>query len=51
MPEPNGLHSLTYTNMPAFHEEPYMPPEHEVRSLMLVYYARNIECVIPRCVR
>jgi hypothetical protein len=36
MPEPNGFHSLTYTNMPAFHEEPYMPPEHEVRSWMLV---------------
>jgi hypothetical protein len=43
MPEPNGFHSLTYTNMPAFHEEPYMPPEHEVRSWMLVYYARNTD--------
>lgn len=41
MPEPNGFHSLTFTNMPAFHEEPYMPPEHEVRSWMLVFYARN----------
>lgn len=36
--EPGGFHGLTLTNMPAFHEEPYMPPDHEVRSWMLVYY-------------
>ncbi len=35
----DGFDSYTYTNMPAFSEEPYMPPEHEVRSWMLVYYA------------
>ncbi|HVP46649.1 MAG TPA: DUF3857 and transglutaminase domain-containing protein [Bryobacteraceae bacterium] len=39
--EPQGFSSLTATNMPAFHEEPYMPPEHEVRGWMLVYYAEN----------
>lgn len=41
--EPNGFHSLTFTNMPAFHEEPYMPPEREVRSWMLIFYSRNID--------
>jgi hypothetical protein len=39
--EPKGFSSLTVTNMPAFHEEPYMPPEHEVRAWMLVYYDEN----------
>jgi hypothetical protein len=39
--EPKGFSSLTVTNMPAFHEEPYMPPEHEVKAWMLVYYAKN----------
>ena len=38
---PYGFHSLTFTNMPAFHEEPNMPPEHEVRSWMLVFYAAS----------
>jgi len=36
--EQKGFSSLTATNMPAFHEEPNMPPEHEVRTWMLVYY-------------
>ncbi|MBZ5590773.1 MAG: DUF3857 and transglutaminase domain-containing protein [Acidobacteriia bacterium] len=39
--EQKGFSSLTATNMPAFHEEPYMPPEHEVTGWMLVYYAEN----------
>jgi hypothetical protein len=39
--EDKGFSSLTATNMPAFHEEPYMPPEHEVRAWMLLYYDEN----------
>lgn len=36
--EPKGFRSLTLTNVPAFHSEPYMPPENEIRLWMLVYY-------------
>jgi hypothetical protein len=36
--ESDGLYSTTMANVPAFHEEPQMPPEYEVRSWMLVYY-------------
>jgi transglutaminase-like putative cysteine protease len=37
--EKDGFHSLTMTNVPAFHEEPRMPPEDEVRPWLLVYYS------------
>jgi Domain of Unknown Function with PDB structure (DUF3857) len=37
--EKNGFSSFTLTNVPAFKEEPYMPPESEVRPWILVYYA------------
>jgi Domain of Unknown Function with PDB structure (DUF3857) len=37
--EKNGFQSFTLTNVPAFREEPYMPPESEVRPWILVYYA------------
>lgn len=30
--------SYSMTNVPAFHDEPHMPPENEVRSWMLAYY-------------
>jgi Domain of Unknown Function with PDB structure (DUF3857)/Transglutaminase-like superfamily len=36
--EKNGFYSATMTNMPAYHEEPHMPPEDQVRTWMLVYY-------------
>jgi hypothetical protein len=37
--ESNGFYGISYSNIPAFKEEPHMPPEHEVRGWMLVYYA------------
>jgi hypothetical protein len=37
--ERNGFYSFTLSNVPAFREEPYMPPESEVRPWILVYYA------------
>ena len=37
--EKDGFYSMTLTNVPAFHEEPRMPPEHAVRPWMLVYYS------------
>lgn len=34
----DGFSKLTMTNVPAFHEEPRMPPEKEVRSWVFLYY-------------
>lgn len=34
----NGYFRMTVNNVPAFREEPRMPPEDSVRSWMLVYY-------------
>jgi hypothetical protein len=39
--EPDGYNSTTMANVPAFHEEPFMLPESEVRAWMLVYYTEN----------
>lgn len=39
--EKNGFYSLTMTNMPAFREEPRMPPPDQVRTWMLIYYTRQ----------
>ncbi|HEX8177753.1 MAG TPA: DUF3857 and transglutaminase domain-containing protein [Pyrinomonadaceae bacterium] len=39
--EKNGFYSVTMRNMPAFREEPRMPPEDQVRSWMLIYYSRK----------
>lgn len=36
-----GFHSTTMTNVPAFREEPRMPPEDSVRPWMLVYYSED----------
>jgi hypothetical protein len=36
--EKNGFRVATVTNMPAFREEPYMPPEDNVRSWAMVKY-------------
>ena len=41
--EKNGFSSFTLNNVPAFKEEPYMPPESEVRPWILVYYAEPIQ--------
>ncbi|HVG33061.1 MAG TPA: DUF3857 domain-containing protein [Pyrinomonadaceae bacterium] len=39
--EKNGFYSATMTNMPAFHEEPRMPPENQVRTWVLIYYSKD----------
>ncbi|HEV2764335.1 MAG TPA: DUF3857 and transglutaminase domain-containing protein [Pyrinomonadaceae bacterium] len=35
----DGFYELSMTNVPAFREEPHMPPADQVRSWTLVYYA------------
>jgi hypothetical protein len=37
--ERDGSYSVSFNNLPAFHEEPRMPPEDQVRSWMLLYYS------------
>jgi hypothetical protein len=39
--EPGGFHSTTLSNVPAFREEPRMPPEDEVRPWLLIYYSED----------
>lgn len=39
--EINGFWSTTMSNMSAFREEAYMPPEDEVRAWMLIYYTED----------
>src|SRR4029078_2777413 len=39
--EKDGFSSTMLTNVPAFHEEPHMPPEDEVRPWMLIYYSED----------
>jgi len=39
--EKDGFYSTTMTKVPAFREEPRMPPEDEVRPWMLVYYSED----------
>jgi hypothetical protein len=36
--EKNGFQFITVTKMPAFHEEPFMPPDENVRSWALIKY-------------
>jgi hypothetical protein len=38
--EKDGFYGFTVTNVPAFHEEPRMPPENQVREWLFVYYTR-----------
>jgi hypothetical protein len=38
--EKDGFYGFTLTNVPAFHEEPRMPPENQVREWLFVYYTR-----------
>ncbi|HYE74392.1 MAG TPA: transglutaminase domain-containing protein, partial [Blastocatellia bacterium] len=39
--EPGGFHSTSLNNVPAFREEPRMPPEDQVRPWMLIYYSED----------
>jgi hypothetical protein len=36
-----GFTTFTYTNLPAFKEEPFMPPEYMLRRWMLIYYSED----------
>lgn len=37
----DGFYRLSLNNVPAYHEEPRMPPEDSVRSWVLLYYSDN----------
>lgn len=39
--EKDGFYSITMNNVPAFREEPRMPPQDSVRPWMLVYYSEE----------
>ena len=39
--EPNGFYSASMGDMPAFQEEPSMPPEDQLRAWMLIYYEED----------
>lgn len=39
--EKDGFYSTTVQNVPAFKEEPRMPPEDQVRPWMLIYYSED----------
>jgi Domain of Unknown Function with PDB structure (DUF3857)/Transglutaminase-like superfamily len=39
----DGYYRVELTNMPAFREEPRMPPENQVKSWMLVFYAPDVK--------
>ncbi|MFN0107702.1 MAG: DUF3857 domain-containing transglutaminase family protein [Blastocatellia bacterium] len=39
--EKDGFYRIELTNVPAFREEPNMPPEDQVKAWMLVYYSAN----------
>jgi len=40
--EKGGFYSTTMTDMPAVHEETWMPPEDQVKTWMLVYYDKQV---------
>lgn len=39
--EDGGFYKTSMTNIPAFREEPHMPPEDQVRPWLLVYYGQD----------
>jgi hypothetical protein len=39
----NGFYRFTLNNVPAFREEPRMPPEDEVRSWIFLYYTQDLK--------
>ncbi len=44
----DGFFKLTKTNMPAYHEEPRMPPEDEVRSWVFLFYTEQTKVEIGK---
>jgi hypothetical protein len=43
--DPRGFTVFTYRNVPAFKEEPFMPPEYMLRRWMLIYYTDTPDVV------
>ncbi|HEX8128913.1 MAG TPA: DUF3857 domain-containing protein [Pyrinomonadaceae bacterium] len=43
----NGFYTTSVSNVPAYHEEPRMPPEDEVRKWMLLYYTAE-KNIVPQ---
>ena len=43
--EKNGFYATSMANVPAFREEPRMPPEDSVRPWMLVYYSEDRQLI------
>ncbi len=39
----NGFHKVSMNNVPAFREEPRMPPEDQVRPWILIYYTADTQ--------
>jgi len=46
--ERDGYFSVSFNNLPAFQEEPRMPPEDQVRSWMLLYYSDKDKLVAEK---
>lgn len=40
-PTRDGFDTVTVRNVPAFHEEPYSPPEYSAKQWILIYYEDN----------
>jgi hypothetical protein len=43
-----GFTTLTVRNVPAFHEEPLMPPEYSAKQWLLVFYEENSKADIDQ---
>ncbi len=43
-----GFSKISLANVPAFHEEPYMPPEDQVRSWVFLYYTDETKIDIEK---
>jgi hypothetical protein len=46
--EKDGFYSTTMSDVPAFREEPRMPPENEVRPWMLVFYSEDKKLAVAQ---
>lgn len=46
--EKDGFSSTSMSNVPAFHEEPYMPPDDEARAWMLIYYTPDKKLTVDQ---
>jgi hypothetical protein len=40
-----GYHKATMTDIPSFREEPYMPPEYQVKPWIMIYYSSSLNSV------